>query len=68
MSHPSYLPDLSSHYFAFSKLKLKLKGDHYASIEGIQEYVTAKLKAIPISDFEHEDRAECIRVSGDYSE
>ncbi len=61
-------------YFTFPKLKLKLKGDHYASIEDIQKSVTTKLKVFPISDFARamkrlEDRTnECIQVSGDYFE
>ncbi len=51
LSHPPYLPDLPSpDYFAFPKLKLELKGDHYALIEDIQKSVTAKLKAFSISN------------------
>ncbi len=75
LGHPPYLPDLyPADYFAFQKLKLELKGDHYALIEDIQKSVTMKLKAFPISDFardmkQFEDHAnECIRVSGDYFE
>ncbi len=75
MSHSPYSLDLSPpDYFAFSKLKLELKGGHYASIEDIRKSVTAKLKAFPISDFARamkrlEDCAnERIRVSGDYFE
>ncbi len=69
LSHNPYLPDLSPEphdYFAFPKLTLELKGDHYASIEDIQKSVTTKLKAFPISDLARamkwlEDRAnECI--------
>ncbi len=71
LSHPSHSPDLSTppNYFTFAKLKLELKGDHYASIPDIQKSVTAKLKAFPISDFVRtmkrlEDHAnEYIRVS-----
>ncbi len=53
LSHPPYSPDLRPlpEYFDFPKLKLELKGDHNASIEDIQKSVTAKLKAVPISDF-----------------
>ncbi len=32
-------------------MKIGAERDHYASIEDIHKYVTAKLKAIPISDF-----------------
>ncbi len=54
-----------SDYFTFPKLKLELKGDHYASIEDIQKSVTAKLKVLPISEVARamkrlEDSAECI--------
>ncbi len=62
----------TTNYFAFPKLKLELKGDHYAPIEDIQKSVTAKLKALPISDFagamkQLKDRGnECNQVSGDY--
>ncbi len=56
-------------YFTFLKLKLELKGDHYASIEDSQKSVTTKLKAFPISDFVLEDRAnECIQVPRDHFE
>ncbi len=79
LSRAPYLPDLSPppptpDYFAFPKLKLELKGDHYASTEDIQKSVTAKLKAFLISDFARamkqlKDCAnECIQVSGDYFE
>ncbi len=75
-SCPPYSPDSSPYpdYFTFPKLKLELKGDHYASIEDIQKSVTMKLKAFPISDFVRamkrlEDHPnECIRVTGDYLE
>ncbi len=41
LSHTPYLPVLRPPlYFAFPKLKLELKGDHYASIEDIQKSVT----------------------------
>ncbi len=71
---PSIFANLSPtpDYFAFSKLKLELKGDHYASIEDIQKSITSKLKAFPISNFTRamkqlEDHAnECIQISGDY--
>ncbi len=45
LSHPPYLPNLSPlpDYFAFPKLKLELKGAHFASIEDIQKSVTTKL-------------------------
>ncbi len=75
-SHLPYSPDLNPTptYFAFPKLKLELKGDHYALMEDIQKSVATKLKAFPISDFTRamkqlKDRAnECIQVSKDYFE
>ncbi len=48
------MPDLrtpSPDYFPFPKLKLELKGDHYALTEDIRKSVTTKLKVFPISDF-----------------
>ncbi len=44
---PPYSPDLSPpDYFAFPKLKMKLKGDLYATISDIQTSVMAKLRTI----------------------
>jgi len=42
---PPYSPDLSPpDYFLFSKLKMKLKGFHFAVVAEIQEAVTDELK------------------------
>jgi histone-lysine N-methyltransferase SETMAR len=39
--HPPYSPDLSApDYFLFPKLKMKLKGLHFADVAEIQEAVT----------------------------
>lgn len=52
LSHPSYSPDLSPpDYFLFPKLKMELKGNHFGTIEDIQEAVTRKLNTIPKEDF-----------------
>jgi len=42
---PLYSPDLSlPDYFLFPKLKMKLKGFHFADVAEIQEAVTDELK------------------------
>ena len=42
--HPSYSQDLSPpNYFLFPKLKMKLKGLHFADVAEIQEAVTDEL-------------------------
>jgi hypothetical protein len=42
--HPPYLPDLSPpHYFLFPKLKMKLKGLHFADVAEIKGAVTDEL-------------------------
>jgi len=52
LDHPPYSPDLSPpDYFLFPKLKMELKGQHFSTIETIQEVVTQKLKNIPTADF-----------------
>jgi hypothetical protein len=46
LSHP-YSPDLfPSNYFLFPKLKMKLKGLHFADVAEIQEAVADELKKI----------------------
>jgi hypothetical protein len=45
--HPLYSPDLSTpDYFLFPKLKMKLKGLHFADVAEIQEVVTEELKKV----------------------
>jgi histone-lysine N-methyltransferase SETMAR len=45
--HPPYSPDLSpSDYFLFPKLKMKLKGFHFADVAEIQEAVIDELKKV----------------------
>ncbi|KAL4112628.1 hypothetical protein QTP88_016377 [Uroleucon formosanum] len=75
LDHPPYSPDLSPpDYFLFPKLKMELKGQHFSTIETIQEVVTQKLKNIPTADFSQAmeklgDRARrCIECNGDYFE
>jgi hypothetical protein len=50
--HPSYCPDLSPPgYFLFSKLKIKLKGLHFADVAEIQGGVTDELKKVQRRNF-----------------
>jgi len=45
--HPLYSPHLyPPHYFLFPKLKMKLKGLHFADVAEIQEAVTDELKNV----------------------
>ena len=49
---PPYSPDLSMpDYFLFPKLKMKLKGLHFADVAEIQEAVTDELKKVQKEDF-----------------
>jgi histone-lysine N-methyltransferase SETMAR len=50
--HPPYSPDLSPpDYFLFSKLKMKLKGLHFADVAEIQEAVNGELKKVQKEEF-----------------
>ena len=73
--HPPYRPDLSpTDYFLFPKLKVKLKGLHFADVAEIQEAVTDELKKVQKEAFSapfHKpyDRAKaCIYANGAYFE
>jgi hypothetical protein len=73
--HPQYSPDFSpADYFLFPKLKMKLKGLHFADVAEIQETVTDELKNVQKEDFSAAfqklyDRAEaCIYAIGAYFE
>jgi hypothetical protein len=51
-THPSFSPDLSPpDYFLFPKLKMKLKGLHFADAAEIQEALTNELKKLPKEEF-----------------
>jgi hypothetical protein len=72
---PPYTPDLSPpDYFLFSKLKMKLKGLHFADVDEIQEAVTDELKKVQKEEFSSAlqklyDRAKaCIYANGAYFE
>jgi transposase len=50
--HPPYSPDLSPpDCFLFPKLKMKLKGLHFADVAKIQEAVTDELKKFQKEEF-----------------
>jgi hypothetical protein len=50
--HPPYSPDLfPPDYFLFPKLKMKLKGLHFADIAEIQEAGTDELKKVQKQEF-----------------
>jgi hypothetical protein len=50
--HPPYSPDLSPpDYFLFPKLKMKLKGLHFAYAAVIQEAITDELKKVEKEEF-----------------
>jgi hypothetical protein len=53
IQHPlPYSPDLfPPDYFLFSKLKIKLKGLHFADVAEIQEAVTDELKKVQKEEF-----------------
>ena len=50
--HPPYSPDLyPPNYFLFPKLKIKLKGLHFADVAEIQEAVSDELKKVQKEEF-----------------
>jgi len=72
---PPYSPDISPwDFFLFPKLKFRLKGRHFVTVENIQKAVTDQLKAIPVSDYqrcykEWEQRLwRCVASQGNYFE
>jgi len=73
--HPPYSPDLSPpEYFLFPKLKMKLKGLHFADVAEIQVAVTDELKKVQEEEFSAAfqklyDRAKaCMYATGAYFE
>jgi hypothetical protein len=49
---PQYFPDLSPpDYFLFPKLKMKLKGLHFAEVAEIQDAITDELKKVQKDEF-----------------
>jgi hypothetical protein len=52
LPHPPYSPDLAPcDFYLFRKLKLKLKGHHFGTMENIQKNVTDELYTLTEKDF-----------------
>jgi hypothetical protein len=73
--HPPYSPDLAPCDFSlFSKMKVKLKGRHFESIEEIQAESQDVMKMLMQNDFQQCFRSwksrwdRCINAEGDYFE
>jgi len=73
--HPPYSPDLAPcDFFLFPKLKLRMKGRRFDTIEEIQEKLQLVLDTIPKRDFQGCFQAwqkrwdRCIRAKGEYFE
>ena len=70
---PPYSPDLSPcDFFLFPKLKFRLKGRHFGTVDNIQKVVTEQLRALPHEDFQHCDREweqrlwQCVASQGNH--
>ena len=75
LPHPPYSPDLAPCDFClFPKLKLKLKGHHFGTIENIQKTVTDELNTLTENDFRycHDQWTKrwnrCVTSQGSYFE
>lgn len=75
LPHPPYSPDLApADFFLFPKMKLKLKGRHFDTVEDIQRESRKILNSIPESDFEKAFQKwqkrwdKCIAAEGNYFE
>ena len=73
--HPAYSPDLAPcDFYTFPKMKLRLKGWHFASIEEIQAELQQILNTLTPADFNEcfqkwQNRWDrCIQAQGDYFE
>ena len=54
LPHPPYSPYLAScDFYLFSKLKSKLKGHHFGTMENIQKVVTDELHTFTENDFRY---------------
>jgi histone-lysine N-methyltransferase SETMAR len=72
---PPYSPDLSPpDYFLIPKLKMKLKGLHFAVVAEIQEAVTVELKKVLKEEFSaafqklYDRTKACMYANGAYFE
>ena len=75
VAHPPYSPDLSpGHFMLFPKLKEKLRGCRYETIEEIKESVPKVIDILKQEDFHGafqkllERYSKCIATRGDYFE
>jgi len=72
--HPPYSPDLAtSDFFLFPKLKMKLKGRRFQTVEEIQAESLAVLNTLRENDFQEcfknwQHRWDRCQASGDYFE
>jgi histone-lysine N-methyltransferase SETMAR len=73
--HPAYSPDLAPcDFYVFPKMKLRLKGRHFVSIEDIQAELQQILNTLMPADFSEcflkwQNRwNRCIQAQGDYFE
>jgi len=69
--HPPYSPDPAPcDFFLFLKLKLRMKGRRFDTIEEIQEESQWVLDTIPKRDFQAWQKRwdRCIRAKGEYFE
>jgi len=72
--HPPYCPDLAlCDFYLFSKLKLKLKGHHFGTMENIQKVVTDELHTLTENDFRYcydqwKKRNHCVTSQRSYFE
>ena len=72
--HPPYSPDLApSDFCLFPKLKEKLRGCRYETIEEMKEAVTKVIDTLTQEDFHGAfqkllERYKCIAAGGDYLE
>jgi len=74
LPHPPYSPDLAPcDFYLFRKLKLKLKGHHFGTMENIQKTVTDELHTLTENDFwyccdQWKKRNHCVTSQGSYFE
>jgi len=75
LPHPPYSPDLPPRDFSlFPKLKLKLKGHHFGTVENIQQTVTDDLNTLTENDFRYcydqwkKRWNRCVTFQGSYFE
>jgi hypothetical protein len=71
--HPQYSPDLALCDFLFPKIKLKLKGCRFDTIEEIQAESLRVLDSLTEKDFQEafqkwRRRVQCLHAEGNYFE